>query len=305
MFGDGLDATPLELSPGLISPSPAGDDSATESIPSTCNLADASSSQRKHLDLIGELSVDIGEAYTTDPDEVEFERHFFKFRKNEQGGSNVESSAGVVDGKHKSKSKGRTSRKSGGKRQRKSSALRGSKRKRRNPLPSVSKPLKLRKMPTEKRWPSRKAKELMEDHHGRGRLLIPKPHLMALKNNASLGPALRLARLLTGNFHNFARFEWFYGTIDVAYFSEDPFGSMLSQMAVDGDAKMNKRKLTRSEWSVLRRSMGKPRRFGPSFIEEKMSELSRYRERRRIERIVEGKDGDLIGTNVHAIHPFT
>ena len=162
-----------------------------------------------------------------------------------------------------------------------------------------------------KTWASQSSLEALGKNFIRS-ARIPLSSLEELKQLCVQGPttmsricamrALKLLRLVSSTaFCDFARFEWFYSAIDVGFFSETPFANILAHMAVD--TCRQKPRMTRAEWCVVRRAMGKRRRFSGAFIDGRRYELSKSRERARLERVREGSS--MTGTIVSALHPVT
>lgn len=89
------------------------------------------------------------------------------------------------------------------------------------------------------------------------------------------------------------QYEFFYSTMDRAYFMENEFLSCLkllkldqlvplSSKELDSVPSVKKQKLlTRSEWNAVKhlicREIGRPRRFSPNFLAAEREKLSRYR----------------------------
>ncbi|XP_019179816.1 PREDICTED: protein ALWAYS EARLY 3-like isoform X2 [Ipomoea nil] len=106
-------------------------------------------------------------------------------------------------------------------------------------------------------------------------------------------------------------FEWFYSAIDYPWFAKKEFVEYLHHVGLG-----HVPRLTRVEWSVIRSSLGKPRRFSVQFLKEEKEKLNQYREsvRRHYTELCEGtREGlptDLarplsVGQRVIAIHPKT
>ncbi|KAI4301784.1 hypothetical protein L6164_035031 [Bauhinia variegata] len=106
-------------------------------------------------------------------------------------------------------------------------------------------------------------------------------------------------------------FEWFYSAIDFPWFAKREFMEYLNHVGLG-----NIPRLTRVEWSVIKSSLGKPRRFSEHFLREERQKLEQYRESVRkhyIELRTGVKDGlptDLarplfVGQRVIALHPKT
>lgn len=104
-------------------------------------------------------------------------------------------------------------------------------------------------------------------------------------------------------------FEWFYSAIDYPWFAKREFMEYLNHVGLG-----NIPRLTRVEWSVIKSSLGKPRRFSEHFLREERQKLEQYREsvRKHYTELRTGmRDGlptDLarplfVGQRVIAIHP--
>ncbi|KAK4273456.1 hypothetical protein QN277_021853 [Acacia crassicarpa] len=104
-------------------------------------------------------------------------------------------------------------------------------------------------------------------------------------------------------------FEWFYSAIDYPWFAKREFMEYLNHVGLG-----NIPRLTRVEWSVIKSSLGKPRRFSEHFLREERQKLELYREsvRKHYTELRTGiRDGlptDLarplfVGQRVIAIHP--
>ncbi|XP_016205527.1 protein ALWAYS EARLY 2 isoform X1 [Arachis ipaensis] len=106
-------------------------------------------------------------------------------------------------------------------------------------------------------------------------------------------------------------FEWFYSAIDYPWFSKREFMEYLNHVGLG-----NIPRLTRVEWSVIKSSLGKPRRFSEHFLREERQKLEQYRQsvRKHYTELRTGiRDGlptDLakplyVGQRVIALHPKT
>ncbi|XP_004495723.1 protein ALWAYS EARLY 2 isoform X2 [Cicer arietinum] len=106
-------------------------------------------------------------------------------------------------------------------------------------------------------------------------------------------------------------FEWFYSALDYPWFAKREFVEYLNHVGLG-----NIPRLTRVEWSVIKSSLGKPRRFSEHFLREERQKLEQYREsvRKHYSELRAGvRDGlptDLakplyVGQRVIAIHPKT
>ncbi|KAG7576122.1 DIRP domain [Arabidopsis thaliana x Arabidopsis arenosa] len=106
-------------------------------------------------------------------------------------------------------------------------------------------------------------------------------------------------------------FEWFYSAIDHPWFSKMEFVDYLNHVGLGHIPR-----LTRLEWSVIKSSLGRPRRFSERFLQEEREKLKQYREsvRKHYTELRtgarEGLPTDLarplsVGNRVIAIHPKT
>ncbi|XP_061337996.1 protein ALWAYS EARLY 2-like isoform X2 [Gastrolobium bilobum] len=112
-------------------------------------------------------------------------------------------------------------------------------------------------------------------------------------------------------FRRWFTFEWFYSAIDYPFFAKMEFEEYLNHVGL-GDIP----RLTRVEWSVIKSSLGKPRRFSKHFLNKERQKLELYREtvRKHYTEMRTGiKDGlptDLakplfVGQRVIAMYPKT
>uniref|UniRef100_A0A1J3IUE4 Protein ALWAYS EARLY 2 n=1 Tax=Noccaea caerulescens TaxID=107243 RepID=A0A1J3IUE4_NOCCA len=106
-------------------------------------------------------------------------------------------------------------------------------------------------------------------------------------------------------------FEWFYSAIDHPWFAKMEFVDYLNHVGLGHIPR-----LTRLEWSVIKSSLGRPRRFSERFLQEEREKLKQYRESVRKHYtelrtgVREGLPTDLarplsVGNRVIAIHPKT
>ncbi|CAH8392398.1 unnamed protein product [Eruca vesicaria subsp. sativa] len=122
-------------------------------------------------------------------------------------------------------------------------------------------------------------------------------------------------KLSTSLSHPLARrrciFEWFYSAIDQPWFAKMEFVDYLNHVGLGHIPR-----LTRLEWSVIKSSLGRPRRFSERFLQEEREKLKQYREtvRKHYTELRtgarEGLPTDLarplaVGNRVIAIHPKT
>ncbi|ONM28933.1 Protein ALWAYS EARLY 3, partial [Zea mays] len=71
-------------------------------------------------------------------------------------------------------------------------------------------------------------------------------------------------------------YEWFYSAVDYPWFSNNEFVHYLDHAKLS-----HLSRLTRSEWSAIRSSLGKPRRFSNHFLAVEKEKLEDYREKVR------------------------
>ncbi|KAJ4886142.1 Protein ALWAYS EARLY 2 [Raphanus sativus] len=106
-------------------------------------------------------------------------------------------------------------------------------------------------------------------------------------------------------------FEWFYSAIDHPWFAKMEFVDYLNHVGLGHIPR-----LTRLEWSVIKSSLGRARRFSEKFLQEEREKLKQYREsvRKHYTELRtgarEGLPTDLarpltVGNRVIAIHPLT
>ncbi|CAH8324630.1 unnamed protein product [Eruca vesicaria subsp. sativa] len=106
-------------------------------------------------------------------------------------------------------------------------------------------------------------------------------------------------------------FEWFYSAIDYPWFAKMEFVDYLNHVGLG-----HVPRLTRLEWSVIKSSLGRPRRFSKRFIQEERDKLEQYREsvRKHYTELRAGSKEVLptdlaqplsVGSRVIAIHPKT
>nr|BAK06561.1 predicted protein [Hordeum vulgare subsp. vulgare] len=68
-------------------------------------------------------------------------------------------------------------------------------------------------------------------------------------------------------------YEWFYSAVDYPWFMDNEFVNYLNFAKLS-----HLSRLTRSEWSTIRSSLGKPRRFSNHFLEAEKEKLEDYRQ---------------------------
>ncbi|KAK7344238.1 hypothetical protein VNO77_13618 [Canavalia gladiata] len=134
-----------------------------------------------------------------------------------------------------------------------------------------------------------------------------------LKNQPNKYSTLKgkLSSLSSYKVRQWTIFEWFYSAIDYPWFAKREFMEYLNHVGLG-----NIPRLTRVEWSVIKSSLGKPRRFSEHFLHEERQKLEQYREsvRKHYTELRTGiRDGlptDLarplyVGQRVIALHPKT
>ncbi|CAN7045501.1 unnamed protein product [Brassica rapa subsp. trilocularis] len=105
-------------------------------------------------------------------------------------------------------------------------------------------------------------------------------------------------------------YEWFYSAIDYPWFAKMEFIDFLNHLGIGTP------RLTRLEWSVIKSSLGRTRRFSEKFIQEERDKLKQYREsaRKHYTELRAGAREELprdfaqplsVGNRVIAIHPKT
>lgn len=72
--------------------------------------------------------------------------------------------------------------------------------------------------------------------------------------------------------------EFFFATLDRAYFNADAFGEQLDAAGL-GHVRSSGQPLTRTEWGAVRSAMGmgRPRRLSPAFLAQERRRLEAYR----------------------------
>lgn len=80
--------------------------------------------------------------------------------------------------------------------------------------------------------------------------------------------------------HKFVSYEFFYSTLDRALFAhgENDF----EECVRDNFSNLKTRLMTRIEWNMIRRLLGKPRRMSPQFFRQEIASLERRRQKIRI-----------------------
>jgi hypothetical protein len=73
-------------------------------------------------------------------------------------------------------------------------------------------------------------------------------------------------------FCRFLKCEFFYSWIDRPYFSKNTLCDVTEALGLGPYPEM-----TKEEWSIIRSSLGTPRRFSPAFIDEQKGQLYAFR----------------------------
>lgn len=105
-------------------------------------------------------------------------------------------------------------------------------------------------------------------------------HMTQIDKKACQRIGLRLRNLLKlPKAHKFVMYEFFYSNIDKSVFlGKNEFEMYL----VETFPRLKTRMMTKTEWSKVRRSFGKPRRCSAKFFEEERIELERKRQKIRL-----------------------
>lgn len=113
--------------------------------------------------------------------------------------------------------------------------------------------------------------------------------ISALDRSIGQRIGLRLRNLLKlPKAHKWVSYEWFYSYIDKPLLlGENDFQVCLKESF----PQLKTKQLTRTEWSKIRKLMGKPRRSSPAFFEEERRELERRRQKIRL--LQSRKSGDI------------
>ncbi|KAF3605161.1 hypothetical protein DY000_02051408 [Brassica cretica] len=172
------------------------------------------------------------------------------------------------------------------------------------PASVPQKPPNRRKMSLKKSLQERdnKSSELIHKASRSSRSLSEQELLLKDKLRTSLTHPLARRRCI---------FEWFYSAIDHPWFAKMEFVDYLNHVGLGHIPR-----LTRLEWSVIKSSLGRPRRFSERFLQEEREKLKQYREsvRKHYTELRtgarEGLPTDLarplaVGNRVIAIHPKT
>ncbi|XP_024015141.1 protein ALWAYS EARLY 2 isoform X2 [Eutrema salsugineum] len=171
------------------------------------------------------------------------------------------------------------------------------------PASFLQKPLSRRKMSLKKSLQERaKSSEIIHKASRSSRSLSEQELVLKDKLSTSLLYPLARRRCI---------FEWFYSAIDHPWFAKMEFVDYLNHVGLGHIPR-----LTRLEWSVIKSSLGRPRRFSERFLQEEREKLKQYREsvRKHYTELRtgarEGLPTDLarplsVGNRVIAIHPKT
>jgi hypothetical protein len=129
------------------------------------------------------------------------------------------------------------------------------------------------------------------------------------KSPASPGSILsKIQNCLSPSVRKWCYYEWFYSAIDKLWFEKNKFQEFLDHAGIG-----NCQRLQRSEWAMIRRSLGKPRRLSLQFLHEERAELEAYRagvrknfrEKDSSEIPVDMPRPLVVGQRVTARHPAT
>ncbi|KAL2345684.1 hypothetical protein Fmac_006969 [Flemingia macrophylla] len=114
------------------------------------------------------------------------------------------------------------------------------------------------------------------------RSFTPKENILKSEPSKYSTPVQDKALLLKGKLsgclssymvRRWCMFEWFYSAIDYPWFSTSEFTEYLNRVDLGRIPR-----LTRVEWSIIRGSLGKPRRFSEHFLHRERRKLKQYRE---------------------------
>ncbi|XP_015619153.1 protein ALWAYS EARLY 3 isoform X2 [Oryza sativa Japonica Group] len=96
-------------------------------------------------------------------------------------------------------------------------------------------------------------------------------------NGADNLQARRLQHCLSSeSLRRWCTYEWFYSAVDYPWFMDNEFVNYLNFANLS-----HLSRLTRSEWSTIRSSLGKPRRFSDHFLAAEKDKLENYRKKVR------------------------
>ncbi|XP_006643869.1 protein ALWAYS EARLY 3-like isoform X1 [Oryza brachyantha] len=130
----------------------------------------------------------------------------------------------------------------------------------------------------------------------------------AICNGADSLQARRLHHCLSSeSLRRWCTYEWFYSAVDYPWFMDNDFVNYLNHAKLS-----HLSRLTRSEWSTIRSSLGRPRRFSDHFLVAEKEKVEDYRKKVR-QYYADSRDSlppdlarpFLIGQEVIVRHPRT
>ncbi|WVZ72656.1 hypothetical protein U9M48_021078 [Paspalum notatum var. saurae] len=101
-------------------------------------------------------------------------------------------------------------------------------------------------------------------------------HMSCNEGSDNLQVKKLLHCLSSESLRKWCTYEWFYSAVDFPWFSNNEFVHYLDHAKLS-----HLNKLTRSEWSAIRSSLGKPRRFSDHFLAVEKEKLEDYRQKVR------------------------
>ncbi|CAL4952123.1 unnamed protein product [Urochloa decumbens] len=101
-------------------------------------------------------------------------------------------------------------------------------------------------------------------------------HMSCNEGSDNLQAKKLLHCLSSESLRRWCTYEWFYSAVDYPWFSNNEFVHYLDHAKLS-----HLSRLTRSEWSAIRSSLGKPRRFSDNFLAVEKEKLEDYREKVR------------------------
>ncbi|KAG2586406.1 hypothetical protein PVAP13_5NG035200 [Panicum virgatum] len=101
-------------------------------------------------------------------------------------------------------------------------------------------------------------------------------HVSCNEDSDNLQAKKLLHCLSSESLRRWCTYEWFYSAVDYQWFSDNEFVHYLNHAKLS-----HLSRLTRSEWSAIRSSLGKPRRFSDHFLAVEKEKLEDYREKVR------------------------
>ncbi|OEL36716.1 Protein ALWAYS EARLY 3, partial [Dichanthelium oligosanthes] len=101
-------------------------------------------------------------------------------------------------------------------------------------------------------------------------------HISCNEGSDNLQAKKLLHCLSSESLRRWCTYEWFYSAVDYPWFSNNEFVHYLDHAKLS-----HLSRLTRSEWSAIRSSLGKPRRFSDHFLAVEKEKLEDYREKVR------------------------